>query len=126
MSELNGKNLKLKTLLKMSQKEKDIALKPNCYHVIYRVMEGDNYAGGWSSPKTKTIQNLADIQNFGRCQILEVKPAFEFTHQFTDAVPQAEIDQAIADKKQADEQARKERELKAAQERLAKAEAALA
>lgn len=35
------------------------ALEPNMYRVDYRVMEGDNYAGGWGK-RTTTVTDLGD------------------------------------------------------------------
>jgi hypothetical protein len=73
-------------------------LKPNCFHIIHSVLEGDNRAGGWSSNKIITIKTLSEVSRFknnNKIRILDVKPAYEFSFQFEKSVTNEDIEQAI-------------------------------
>ena len=117
----------IEDLLKMTPEQRSAALQPNCYHMVYKVMEGDWRAGGWSSEKTMTLYSLEELANYksrspSQFQIIRVHPAFELKHEFEDVVPEDTIEAVLKAKKDEEDRQRKERELERAKEQLAKAE----
>jgi len=97
-----------------------VELKPNMYRVKYKVMEGNNYAGGWGE-RISDIDKLSDVRKFNN--IISIKPIF--IYEFDDDVPQNEIDNAIDEFIEEQERAELEREIERAKKRLYKAERAL-
>ena len=70
---------------------------PNGYIVHFKKWEGDYRAGGWGE-RTAEIASLADAKHYDG--IISVKPVYSFQKLFEDAVPQTEINKAIADEKE--------------------------
>ena len=95
-------------------------LKPNMYRVTYKVMEGNNYAGGWGT-RTKDIEDLGDV--CGIRNLVSVKPIF--FHEFDEAVPESEIAKAIAKRVYENHRIKNERDVEIARVRLSEAEAKL-
>lgn len=67
--------------------------KPNMYRVTYQVMEGDNYAGGWSD-RIEDCKTLGEASQYRR--IKSVKPIFI---EIGDDVPDSVISKAREDEK---------------------------
>lgn len=120
-------NITIADLLKMTPEQRSAALQPNCFHMVYKVMEGDWRAGGWSSEKTMTLYSLEELAHYksrspSQFQIIRVHPAFELKHEFTEIVPEDEIQAVLQAKKEKEERQRKELEFARAKEQLKKAE----
>ena len=118
-------NITIADLLKMTPEQRSATLQPNCYHMVYKVMEGDWRAGGWSSEKTMTLYNLEELAHYksrspSQFQILRVHPAFELKHEFEDVVPEDTIEAVLKAKKEKEERQRKELEFARAKERCSR------
>lgn len=96
---------------------------PNMYRVTYKVMEGDNYAGGWGT-RTADVKSLDDIERFKHIE--SVVPIYKVVRVFDDQAlsPQA-IQAAIEKSRQAKEEAKRRREVELAEKRLEQAKARL-
>ena len=90
---------------------------PNMFRVHYLVMEGNNYAGGWGR-RFKDVEQLGDIINISNIQ--EVVPIYI---EAFDSLTKAECDQAVAERKEANEVESKQRAVQRAQDQLARANA---
>jgi len=92
---------------------------PNAYRVYYKVMEGDNYAGGWVTRQTD-ITRIGSLVDFDRIQ--KVVPIYV---EIGEPLSQAEIDDARDNETAAREQKRRNDNVQRAQEQLSKAQAEL-
>lgn len=93
--------------------------KPNMYRVNYRVMEGNNYAGGWGN-RSADVESLADAGGFSEVQ--SVVPIFI---EIGDPIADIEIQNAINARKDDILKMKKERDLVSAEEQLRVARAAM-
>jgi hypothetical protein len=121
-------SITIAAFLAMSTEEQAKHLQPNCFHLIHSVEEGDNRAGGWSKPKTMIIKDLGELARYKtrrNFKIIEVKPAFEFSHQFNEVVSQETIDNAIHETNKVAILAGKQANIEKAKKNLAKAESEL-
>ena len=94
--------------------------KPNMYRVHYRVMEGDNYAGGWGN-RVGDVRSLRDVAVYD--QVTAVYPMYMEVSKT--AVPQEDIDKAIADDNETEKTKALLRDVAVAEKQLKKARAAL-
>jgi len=85
---------------------------PNMYRVNYRVMEGNNYAGGWGE-RHSDISELGDVIKFSNVD--SVAPIFIEVGEPLDG---AVIQKAIAERREQDEKSRKLEEVRRAERQL--------
>ena len=93
---------------------------PNMYRVHYRVMEGDNYAGGWGN-RIGDVRSLRDVAVYD--QVTAVYPMYMEVSET--AVPQEDIDKAIADANEMEETKALLRDVAVAERQLDEAKTAL-
>ena len=94
--------------------------KPNMYKVVYRVMEGDNYAGGWGNrvDTVKSLSSLVDYEN-----VTAVYPMYMEVSD--EEVKQEDIDKAIAEHNEMEETKALLRDVAIAERQLDEAKTAL-
>ena len=92
--------------------------KPNMYRVIYFVMEGNNYAGGWAERSTD-VKTLGDVIRFSNVE--DVLPIYI---EIGTPVDELEIQKAVDERRQQDRQKKKRDDVREAQEQLRRAKAA--